>query len=41
MYALLLVVFIGAAVINLGLSALIRRATHYQQQQVGATATVA
>jgi len=41
MYALLLLVFMGAAVINLGLSALIRRATHYQQQQVGATATVA
>lgn len=41
MYALLLLVFIGAAVINLGLSALIRRATHYQQQTVDATASVA
>ena len=41
MYALLLLVFLGAAVINLGLSALIRRATHYQQQQVGAASSVA
>lgn len=41
MYALLLLVFIGAAVLNLGLSMLIRRATHYQQQRVGATTSVA
>lgn len=41
MYALLLLVFVGAALINLGLSALIRRATHYQQQHVGAASSVA
>ncbi|RZU30832.1 ABC transporter permease [Blastococcus saxobsidens] len=41
MYALLLIVFVGAALINLGLSGLIRRATHYQQQRVGAAASVA
>ncbi len=41
MYALLLLVFVGAAVINVGFSYLIRRATHYQQQSVRAGASVA
>lgn len=41
MYALLLLVFIGAAIINFGVSYLIRRATHYQQQSVTAGASVA
>jgi ABC-type nitrate/sulfonate/bicarbonate transport system permease component len=41
MYALLLLVFLGAAAINLGLSVLIRRATHYQQQRVGTASSVA
>ncbi|WP_375000851.1 ABC transporter permease [Aeromicrobium sp. CTD01-1L150] len=41
MYALLLVVFVGAALINLGLSLLIRRAMHYQQQSVDPSASVA
>lgn len=41
MYALLLLIFVGAAIINFGVSYLIRRATHYQQQTVSAGATVA
>lgn len=41
MYALLLLVFVGAALMNLGLSMLIRRATHYQVQRVGATTAIA
>lgn len=41
MYALLLLVFVGAAVINVGVSYLIRRATHYQQQQVRSVGSVA
>lgn len=36
MYALLMLVFAGASAINLGLSALIRRVTHYQRQAVTA-----
>lgn len=41
MYALLLLIFAGAALINLMFSALIRRATHYQQQRMEAASSVA
>ncbi|MEQ3549846.1 ABC transporter permease subunit [Pseudonocardia nematodicida] len=41
MYALLLIVFAAAAVVSLGLSALIRRATHFQQQTTTAGTSVA
>ena len=40
MYALLILIFLGAALINFGISSLIRRATHYQQQRVDAGASV-
>lgn len=40
MYALLLLVFIGAALINLGIGRLIQRTTRYQQQQTSAGTTV-
>lgn len=41
MYALLFLVFIGAALINWGLSYLITRATHYQQPSATGTTSVA
>lgn len=41
MYALLLLVFIGAAIINFGIGRLIRGATHYQQQETRAGSSVA
>lgn len=40
MYALLLLVFVIAAVVNAGLSYLIARATHYQQQAATGTTSV-
>lgn len=41
MYAVILMIFIGAAVINFGIGSLIRRATHYQQQETRAGSSVA
>lgn len=40
MYALLLLIFVLAAVVNAGLGYLIARATHYQQQTATGTTTV-
>jgi ABC-type nitrate/sulfonate/bicarbonate transport system permease component len=41
MYALLLLIFIGAAFVNFGIGRLIRGATHYQQQEIRAGSSVA
>jgi ABC-type nitrate/sulfonate/bicarbonate transport system permease component len=41
MYALILLIFIGAAIVNFGIGRLIRGATHYQQQETRAGSSVA
>lgn len=41
MYAVILLIFIGAAVINFGIGRLIRSTTHYQQQETRAGSSVA
>jgi hypothetical protein len=40
LYALILLIFIGAALVNVGIGRLIQSTTHYQQQETRAGASV-
>lgn len=40
MYALILLIFIGASLVNIGIGRLIQKTTHYQQQEVRAGTSV-